>query len=261
MLRPQDLKSIKVASSKGGKAALAAIEAFEERLADGNVGDKETQDEKTPTRAAPNTPKAADPYAGERSLNNGVYLVKVNEDLLPPKGIVNSAQLEMELARMFANAVMFNPLPSSERGFGRSLRLRRRGGDIIPHHQEEVDEEEESSESDESTSSNVGGIISDTREMFEDVMAMVKKWREVELERLGHVGESDLIAAATPLPDPSKPMPQGNMSGNGSINASANPSLRHSESVENEDDAGGPSTPVPSTTGTARKRRRVAAET
>lgn len=32
-----------------------------------------------------------------------------SEDLVPPKGIVNSAQLEKELMRMFANAVMFNP--------------------------------------------------------------------------------------------------------------------------------------------------------
>ncbi|KAI6876939.1 hypothetical protein KC355_g22552, partial [Hortaea werneckii] len=30
-------------------------------------------------------------------------------DLLPPKAIVNAAQLEKEVYRMFANAVMFNP--------------------------------------------------------------------------------------------------------------------------------------------------------
>ncbi|KAF2668180.1 hypothetical protein BT63DRAFT_270088 [Microthyrium microscopicum] len=32
-----------------------------------------------------------------------------SEDLIPPKAIVNSAQLESEIMRMFANAVMFNP--------------------------------------------------------------------------------------------------------------------------------------------------------
>jgi hypothetical protein len=36
-------------------------------------------------------------------------LLPWSEDLVPPKGIVNSAQLEKELMRMFANAVMFNP--------------------------------------------------------------------------------------------------------------------------------------------------------
>ena len=30
-------------------------------------------------------------------------------DLIPPKAIVNAAQLEKEVYRMFANAVMFNP--------------------------------------------------------------------------------------------------------------------------------------------------------
>lgn len=36
-------------------------------------------------------------------------LLPWSEDLVPPKAIVNSAQLERELMRMFANAVMFNP--------------------------------------------------------------------------------------------------------------------------------------------------------
>ena len=158
---------------------------------------------------------------------------------------------------MFANAVMFNPLPSSERGFGHSLRLRKRGGDVAPQHKEEdVEEQLESSESDESTPSDVGGIISDTREMFEDVMAMVRKWREVELERLGNLGEADLISS-TPIAGTSKPATQGSASGDVSLNVSANASLRHSESMENEDE-GAPSTPAASGTGTARKRRRIA---
>jgi hypothetical protein len=88
-------------------------------------------------------------------------------------------------------------------------------------------------------------------------MAMVRKWREVELERLGHVGEAD-IASSTPVPGLSKPATQGSGSGNGSLNASANPSARHSESAEIDDDAGGASTPAASTTGTVRKRRRLA---
>ena len=258
VLRPQDLKSIKAAITKGGKAAMAAIEAFEEKNGE-NAGVEEGGREKTPTRAAPN---AAEEGGAERALGNGVYLVKATEDLLPPKGIVNSSQLEMELVRMFANAVMFNPLPSSERGFGRSLRLRKRGGDVAPQAKDEDEDGEqrgESSESDESTPSETGGIISDTREMSEDVMAMVSKWREVEVERLGHAGagEHDVIAS-TPVAGPSKSgsrLAQESTSGSG--NASANVSLRHSESVEKEDDT---STPAASGsgTGTARKRRRVA---
>lgn len=239
---------------------MAAIEAFEERNDSTNEGE-EDGDENTLTGKEPSATTATDVNAGEKVLGNGVYLIKANEDLIPPKGIVNSAQLEMELVRMFANAVMFNPLPTSERGFGRSLRLRKRGGDVGLQTEEaenEDDEQTESSESDEGTPAEEGGIISDTRHMFEDVMDMVRKWREVEFERLGNVGEAELLASNTPLAG-SRKLSAQHLSAQGSANVSANPSLRHSESVENEDDTAGPSTPATvSATGTARKRRRVA---
>ena len=238
ILRPQDLKSIKAAITKGGKAALAAIEMLDEEAPRG---------EQTPMRSAPGA------YADrqERALGNGVYLVKANEDLMPPRGIVNSTQLEMELVRTFANAVMFNPLPSSERGFGRSLRLRENGGDVKPKSERDGEDEEESNEtasSDEGTPSDEGGIIADAREMFEDVQAQVQKWREVEVERLGGTDDSGKVGAH---PMPSAQGPHGT--------ASANASVRHSSvsSAVNDEDAGaGESTPIP--TGTGRKRRRIA---
>ncbi|KAK5112114.1 hypothetical protein LTR62_004457 [Meristemomyces frigidus] len=71
--RPQNLKSIKAAISAGGKAITAVLAA--------------SDDEETSTTVEL-----------ERST-----------DLMPPKAIVNSAQLEKEINRMFANAVMFNP--------------------------------------------------------------------------------------------------------------------------------------------------------
>lgn len=231
VFRAQDLKSVKAAVSKGGRAALAAIEALE-------AEDKSGQE--TPTKNAPGPTSDT----GERSLGNGMYLVKKSEDLTPPKGIVNSSQLEMELVRMFANAVMFNPLPTSERGFGRSLRPRKRGGDV------DVDDSTSSSQG---SPVDEGGIISDAREMFEDVMASVRKWREVEVERLGGGGgggggENDATGSNVKT-----------IHGHGSASAS----VRHSSvsSALNEDDAGGDSaaasTPVPAS-GTARKRRRIA---
>lgn len=36
-------------------------------------------------------------------------MLEKTADLIPPKAIVNSSQLEKEVMRMFANAVMFNP--------------------------------------------------------------------------------------------------------------------------------------------------------
>jgi len=67
--QPQHLKSIRAAISAGARA-VAAAEA----------------------------PSQDTSIEVERSV-----------DILPPKGIVNAAQLEKEVMRMFANAVMFNP--------------------------------------------------------------------------------------------------------------------------------------------------------
>jgi hypothetical protein len=76
--RPQDMKSIKAAISAGVRAVNAAI----------------AEDDSIPA-------------SGPRDTSN--VLLPISEDLVPPKGIVNSAQLEREIMRMFANAVMFNP--------------------------------------------------------------------------------------------------------------------------------------------------------
>jgi len=239
--RPQDLKSIKVAISKGGKATLAAIEALEEVDRTG---------EEPPTKAA----SGSGLDGREGPLGNGMYLVKTSEDLVPPRGIVNSSQLQMELVRMFANAVMFNPLPSSERGFGRYLRLRENGGNVQIGTNRDDDGGRgvsHAASSEEGTPVDEGGIIADTREMFEDIIAQVSKWREFEIERLG--GEDAAILSG-------KGTQASSSFAHGSV--SANVSVRHSSvsSAVNEDDAGGgegTSTPVPGT-GTSRKRRRIA---
>lgn len=71
--RPQDLKSIRAAITAGARAISAA------------TGEN-------PTAASDSTVE-----------------LPVSEDLVPPKAIVNGAQLEKEVMRMLANAVMFNP--------------------------------------------------------------------------------------------------------------------------------------------------------
>ena len=199
VLRPTDLKSIRAAVSKGSRAAIAAIEALEQH----NDGDEVGGESGTPTKPTKRKVSAIDAQEGQKEgeiRDTGMYLVKKTEDLMPPKGIVNSGQLEMELCRMFANAVMFNPLPTAERGVGRSLRLRKNGGDIkqtIKHEREDEDEDEdgdeaeategegsETSTSETESGSEGGGIIADAREMFEDVSKSVARWREVEVERI-----------------------------------------------------------------------------
>lgn len=64
---------------------------------------------------------------------------------------------------MFANAVMFNPIP--QRGFGPAFPMIADGGSGKRQFVPEPDE---------------GGIIKDTLEMFEDVEQAVTRWRAAE---------------------------------------------------------------------------------
>jgi hypothetical protein len=74
--RPTDLTSIKKAIATGSKQVTAA---------------------------------ASDTPAGSPGGAGGVVELPITQDNVPPKSIVNAAQLEKELMRMFVNAVMFNP--------------------------------------------------------------------------------------------------------------------------------------------------------
>ncbi|KAF2446756.1 hypothetical protein P171DRAFT_383584, partial [Karstenula rhodostoma CBS 690.94] len=75
--RPTDIKTIQKAIAAGAKQVAAA--------------------------ASGDTPSGSPGGAG------GVVELPHTPDNIPPKAIVNSAQLEKELMRMFVNAVMFNP--------------------------------------------------------------------------------------------------------------------------------------------------------
>lgn len=139
--RPQDLKSIKSAVHLGSKMVASATDTVSTP-----AGDAESP--------AP---------AGTPSKQN-VLMMPKSEDIMPPKGIVNSAQLEKEFVRMFANAIMFNPVP--ERGLGPAFPLTNERGSRESTQSGEGDEE--------------GGIIQDSREMFEDVELAVTRWRAAE---------------------------------------------------------------------------------
>jgi hypothetical protein len=78
--RPQDLKSIKAAITFGSRAINAATASLDSPA------------------TTPSTSSSA-----------SLVLLDKTADLIPPKAIVNSSQLEKEVMRMFANAVMFNP--------------------------------------------------------------------------------------------------------------------------------------------------------
>ncbi|CAJ2511771.1 Uu.00g073960.m01.CDS01 [Anthostomella pinea] len=120
VLRPQDLKGIQKAITAGSKAASAAVASM----------------------------PAAD-------VNAAAVWLPISVDLVPPRGIINIAQLERELVHMFANAIMYNPDPL--RGLGPSFLKSYRsnsnadGEDTRGY---EVDE---------------NGVVKDTRNMFAEV--------------------------------------------------------------------------------------------
>jgi len=121
ILRPQDLKTIRSAITAGNRAASAA---------------------------APDD-------QGQSSM-----WLPISEDLIPPKGIINYAQLEKELMRMFANAIMFNADP--DRGFGHSFSGAKEEADNSKY---EIDENR---------------VVKDTRAMFMDVERVVGSLRSAE---------------------------------------------------------------------------------
>lgn len=156
--RPQDLKSIKSAIHQGSKAVAAATEAANTPVATAAT-DGDSPAPSVNANIAPVPPPPPPPP----SKHNMLVLPKT-EDVVPPKAIVNSAQLEKELIRMFANAIMFNPIPA--RGFGPAFPMvsesGSREGTVIP----DADEG--------------GGIIKATLEMFDDVEKAVRRWRAAE---------------------------------------------------------------------------------
>lgn len=136
--RPQDLNSIKKAISNGSKAANAVVEDI-------------TQE-------------------GSSSV-----WIPESPDVMPPKGIVNSAQLEKELMRMFANAIMFNPDLPTKRGFGPVFRATQRMVELGATFDEDREETEEVIKGKQDVS-----VVKDTREMFETVERSVSDWRSAE---------------------------------------------------------------------------------
>lgn len=136
--RPQDLNSIKKAISNGSKAVNAAIEDL-------------TQE-------------------GSSSV-----WIPESPDLIPPRGIVNSAQLEKELMRVFANAIMFNPDLPTKRGFGPAFRTSQQTAEVGASHDEDREETDEVIKGKQDVS-----VVKDTREMFETVERSVSDWRNAE---------------------------------------------------------------------------------
>ncbi|KAK0386615.1 hypothetical protein NLU13_6450 [Sarocladium strictum] len=130
VLQPQDFASIRAAIKNGNKAASTAA---------GNLpgGD-------------PGSPNVWLPIA---------------EDLVPPKAIINSAQLERELVHMFCNAIMYNPDPNRGPGPHFLRRSQDEGEEIVGY---QLDE---------------NGVVRNTRSMFLEVEKLLGELRSAEKGR------------------------------------------------------------------------------
>lgn len=135
VLRPQDLMGIKRAINQGSRAANQAAQSLPD----------------------------FDPSTSPMNI-----WLPISADLVPPRGIINIAQLERELVHMFANAIMYAPDP--DRGIGPAFKRRHREGsedsseDVLGY---EVDED---------------GIVKDTRSMFGEVEKLLSDLRN-EVDR------------------------------------------------------------------------------
>ncbi|KAI4179307.1 MAG: hypothetical protein L6R41_007916 [Letrouitia leprolyta] len=161
--RAQDLKSIKQAITNGNKALISLIDR-----------DREDND-----KVKGGKDKDTIPIAGASDSDMRVW-VKKQEDIVPPKGIVNSAQLEREIMRVFANAVMFNPDPNRSFGPAFRTRARRKERHVPARFAGSGDEAEEEEESEVEKEEEEGAVVRDTREMFEDVERVAAQWRAAE---------------------------------------------------------------------------------
>ncbi|KAL2675117.1 hypothetical protein Neosp_011297 [[Neocosmospora] mangrovei] len=130
VLQPQDITSIRSAIKHGNKAAVQAAAGL----------------------------PGGDPGTAH------VWL-PLSDELVPPKGIINSAQLERELVHMFCNAIMYNPDPDRGPGSAFMKRSQDEEEEVVGYRLDE------------------NGVVKNTRSMFVEVEKLLGELRSAEKER------------------------------------------------------------------------------
>lgn len=141
---PQDLKTIRAAINHGNRAAAQAAAALPE-------GDPGT---------------------------SGVWLPRT-EDLAPPKSIINSGQLDRELAHMFSNAIMYNPDPYH----GPGPAFLRRDADPDDPQDGAAHQEKDSAGGALGYKVDEFGVVNDARAMFVEVEKLLSELRSAEIHQ------------------------------------------------------------------------------
>ncbi|KAI1817088.1 hypothetical protein GGS20DRAFT_534377 [Poronia punctata] len=146
ILRPQDLKGIQKAITAGSKAASAVVATMP-----------------------------------DVDANSPAVWLPISVDLVPPRGIINIAQLERELIHMFANAIMYNPDPL--RGLGPSFLKSYQSGS-------EEGEDLRGYEFDEN------GVVKETRNMYAEVEKLLGDLRNEVVPRAQPMGAGSRSVSA-----------------------------------------------------------------
>ncbi|KAH6621551.1 hypothetical protein B0J18DRAFT_491819 [Chaetomium sp. MPI-SDFR-AT-0129] len=168
----QDLKSIRAAISHGNRAAHAAHSAA--------AASNPSSDNNNTTDGGGGSSSSS------ASTGSSVWLPRT-EDLVPPRSIINSSQLDRELAHMFSNAIMYNPDPHHGPG---------------PAFVRDEDEDEEVDTIGGGSGAGGGagagdgggvlgykvdefGVVNDARAMFVEVEKLLSELRSAEVRRGG----------------------------------------------------------------------------
>ncbi|KAL6861032.1 hypothetical protein J3F83DRAFT_228827 [Trichoderma novae-zelandiae] len=149
VLQPQDITSIRSAIKAGNKAALQAAAS----LPGGDPG------------------------------TASVWL-PISDDLVPPRGIINSAHLERELVHMFCNAIMYNPDPDRGPGPAFMRRSQSEEEEIVGYRLDE------------------NGVVKNTQSMFLEVEKLLGDLRAAEKDRgIPPISTTRQGSVATPAED------------------------------------------------------------
>lgn len=122
------------------------------------------------------------------------------EDVTPPQGIVNFMQLEKELTRVFANAVMFNPELAENRGLGPAFRTRARTlaqhGALEGRRQSREGQEEGVKHEIGVARPEAGAIVKDAREMFMFVEQSLENFKSTGIVSEEEARDAPIIEGA-----------------------------------------------------------------
>lgn len=216
---PVDLKSIRMAITQGNKAANTAIAALPES-------------------------------ERESSISSSSVWLPINADLVPPRGIINSSQLECELVHMFANAVMYNP--DSHRGPGPAFSV----GEAADDDEDDLVNNPGGAGGDNARYKvDEDGVVNDTRDMYVEVEKLLSEMRSAERQRGMPTPPSGSKGLDLPLDDSELAGFAGSGGHGSGVGADEEEDNNRNDKTEKNDDESAAAADADEGSGTIKRRR------